>query len=126
MMIMNIRRALVAALLALFLPSLAIAQTATYRGNYYFGVIYTVGSGAGLGSHGGATVARNGRVVATEYFPATGQSYTTTARVNDNGRIRFPQADVSGGGRIFISDKKRLGNGFFGTQFSGGSFFLIK
>jgi hypothetical protein len=126
MMIMNIRRAIVAALLALFLPSLAIAQTATYRGNYYFGVIYTVGSAAGLGSHGGATVARNGRVIATEYFPATGESYTTTARVNDNGRVGFPQRDIAGGGRIFISGKKRLGNGTFGTPFTGGSFFLIR
>jgi hypothetical protein len=114
-----------AALVLLTLVS-ANAQTSKYRGNYYFGVVYTVGEAAGLGSHGGGTVARNGRTVFTEYFPSTGESYTATAQVNRVGRIRFTEDYLAGGGRIYVSGRKRLGNGTFGNPFSGGSFFLVK
>lgn len=118
----------VAAALAFFSMQPAMAQTANYRGSYYFGVVYTVGEAAGLGSHGGATVARSGQAVFTEYFPSTGQSFTATGRVDRIGRISFTESFLAGGGRIHISANglRRLGNGTFGNPYSGGSFFVVR
>jgi hypothetical protein len=111
---------LIAVLLVAGLSTSAQAQRA-FAGKYDLLSGYTRGELSGLFAYGIATVARNGNISYTSYYPYYDETYRGRGRMTKNGVFSFTNG-VSGSARL-VSKRVAVGNyrdpwgrGFFAVR----------